>query len=351
MLTVRHVILFGLLLVLGLGTLMLSESVSAVSIRQLLGFEKDAEEAGGKHKQTKEQRANATSRNTSSERQGSVTKNSLAPNPSLDFQYVQILLNQLGPNQRSQLLADKKQFALFIQNEANIQSVLSAALDNNADKSQDARFLVERGARNILADVYLNRLIESKIPEGFPTEEQIAEYYKNNGAQFSIGRRVHAWQIFIPIPENATTAQINEAKRHAGTIRSDLASKKATFEKAVKHSSHEPSRNNGGYMGLLEVSELLPEVREPLMSLKEGEISRPIKTDSGFHIVRRGTILEETKFPFESMQNQIRRSLNEQLQAQLRQAIYKKAKETYPVSIGDEEIEEWRLRFKTESTN
>jgi parvulin-like peptidyl-prolyl isomerase len=100
-------------------------------------------------------------------------------------------------------------------------------------------------------------------------------------------------------------------------------------------------------MGLVKISDLKPEVRDPLLALAEGRISNPITGEDGVHILKRGARVPSQQMAFEDIKEQIRELLINQAQAQLRKAIYDQARQTYPVSLADSKIEEWRLRLRT----
>jgi len=267
----------------------------------------------------------------------------------LDFAEIKKILAVLDEKQRKALLADEQAFQKFIRQEAGNKSVLSAAKANKVDKNEKAIFLTERGAENILRELYLNQLITSKIPADFPTDQQIKDYYEQNKDKFVLGERVHIWQIFLPITEEKSSKkEIELLKKKAESIATDLSKNKIDFAVAAqRHSGHEGSLTTGGYMGLVKIADLKPEIQKPLMALPAGKISSPIISDDGIHILKRGTIVPEQSVELDQVYDQIRKLLSTQIRNQLRQAIFNQASETYPVEISDNKIEEWRLKLRT----
>ena len=102
-------------------------------------------------------------------------------------------------------------------------------------------------------------------------------------------------------------------------------------------------------MGVLEVDGLLPEIKEYVLKSKIGEISDPIETDSGLHILKRGLILAEETLTFEQAEDQVRRILIQQSSMQLKNTIFEQARENYPQQISENKIEEWWLKLKEEA--
>ncbi|MCK5669048.1 MAG: peptidylprolyl isomerase, partial [Gammaproteobacteria bacterium] len=130
----------------------------------------------------------------------------------------------------------------------------------------------------------------------------------------------------------------------------DLNKKKTDFAAAAnEHSMHEASRLSGGYMGLIKVSDMKPEIKDVIKTLKQGNISSPIKTDDGIHILKRGAIVPKQDITLEQTKSKIKELMLKQLNIQIRQAVFKQASITYPVNdLEDIKIEEWRLKLRTE---
>ena len=100
-------------------------------------------------------------------------------------------------------------------------------------------------------------------------------------------------------------------------------------------------------MGLVKISELKPEIKEPLLKLAPDKTSAPIRTGEGIHILKRGNIIPRQELGYEEVKSQIGKLLTTQFENQLKQAIFKQAGEIYPVDINDKIIEEWRLKLRT----
>jgi peptidyl-prolyl cis-trans isomerase SurA len=94
--------------------------------------------------------------------------------------------------------------------------------------------------------------------------------------------------ILISVPKNATPSQIEEARAKTERIK-DYIDKGASFEEMAKGNSDDKnSKARDGYIGF--ITAMLPngfyELENIIYSLEPGEISDPVRTSVGFHIVK-----------------------------------------------------------------
>ncbi len=270
---------------------------------------------------------------------------------ALDFEHVALLITNMNTNERERVLSDQELFKQVIESEANNRSAVMAAANNKLNQHPNVKFMMQRNSENMLLEFYLNLLVKKNLPEEFPSTEQVVAFYEaNKEKQFTFPLRVRVWQIFLSKPENATEEEILEIQKNAEEIISKIKTGINDFTNiAVSKSQHELSRNRGGYMGVMEVDGLLPEIKEYILKSKIGEISEPIETDTGLHILKRGLILAEETLPFEQVEDQIRQMLIKQTGTQLKNTIFQQAREDYPQKISENIVQEWWLKLKDES--
>jgi len=269
----------------------------------------------------------------------------------LNFEHISSLVTNMNASEREKILSDQQLFKQVIENEANNRSALIAAVDNQLNEHPNVKFMMKRNAENMLLEFYLNLLVKRKLPQEFPSNEEMIAYYESNKeTQFTFPLRARIWQIFLSKPKDATEEETLAIQKRSEEIISKIEKGINDFTNiAVSQSEHEQSRNRGGYMGVLEVDGLLPEIKEYVLKSKIGEISDPIETDSGLHILKRGLILAEETLTFEQAEDQVRRILIQQSSMQLKNTIFEQARENYPQQISENKIEEWWLKLKEEA--
>lgn len=325
-----------------------SHAACALSIKEFFGIGTDKVEEKAPQEQEQKDMDSKIVAAIKSDKAPDKAPDKATAKAQLRLHDLQQILMILDAGQRRQILSDEKVFREFVQQEADNISVLMAAQENDIGKSDKARILSHRASDGILRQLYFNQLLGPIIKDYSPTEQQVQAYYDNNKEQFTITERMHVWQIFIPITADMSEKQVAALQKQAESVSTDLRKKKTDFATmANKYSGHQASRLSGGYMGLVKTLELKPEIKALLSKLKPEEISNPVKTSDGIHILRRGTVVSAQHIELTQVKPKIVELVREQLGLQNKQAILQKARRDHPVDLTDEGIEEWRLRLRT----
>ena len=81
--------------------------------------------------------------------------------------------------------------------------------------------------------------------------------------------------------------QTNKTLNFLNTLKKDIEDNKISFKEAAITYSQDPgSKNNGGNLGLVKRGDLVRDFEAVAFNLKIGNISEPVKTDFGFHIIQ-----------------------------------------------------------------
>ena len=120
-------------------------------------------------------------------------------------------------------------------------------------------------------------------------------FFKRIGSRNALGK-IRAAQILISIPANATNDEIRNRKLLADEIH-DLIAKGANFDSlAFVYSDDASSANNGGVMQEIEVGKFNQIFEINVFGLKkDNEVSEVFRTDYGFHIVKRISVIPPEK--------------------------------------------------------
>jgi len=253
----------------------------------------------------------------------------------------------LDAPRRARLLADEAAFAAFAEQRARRQVLANAALAERLEADPALRESLRESALRLLAAHYLARVTPAgDIPA--PTDAEIEAFHREHQAEFASPDRLPVWQVFIPAPAD-DAARRREARASARSVLEALLSGEQSFaEAASRHSAHVPSRENGGYMGLLPLDELLPEVRTALLNAPQGKAVGPVETAAGFHVVQRGALVPAAQLPLDEVSPRIADLLRERTLAARRADAVREAAQTHPVRLDAADVERWRRELLEE---
>ena len=95
-----------------------------------------------------------------------------------------------------------------------------------------------------------------------------------------------ARHILIAFPQGASPAQKDSVRQKALSVRSQVTPQNFAAM-AGKYSNEPGAAQRGGSLGVFRKEQMVPEFSNAVAALKPGEISQPIQTQFGFHIIQR----------------------------------------------------------------
>lgn len=143
------------------------------------------------------------------------------------------------------------------------------ALNSGLENSKEFKEKIDNMKNQILQQMFLDGKIKTHV-----TEAKIKDEYNKFKKENSSKKEYKAKHILV------------EDEKVANEIKSKL-DKGAKFEDLAKeYSKDEGSKVNGGDLGYFTKGQLVPEFEAVAFSLKKGEVSKPVKSQFGFHIIR-----------------------------------------------------------------
>jgi parvulin-like peptidyl-prolyl isomerase len=115
------------------------------------------------------------------------------------------------------------------------------------------------------------------------SEEEIKKEFESNRASYDTPETVQASHILIKT--DGAKLKEEEIVDKLMKIREDLLAKKIEFSTAAKQNSECPSAQAGGNLGIFTKGQMVPEFEKVAFSLEKGEISKPVKTKFGYHLI------------------------------------------------------------------
>jgi peptidyl-prolyl cis-trans isomerase C len=151
------------------------------------------------------------------------------------------------------------------------------------DKEPAIKMRIDDLTTNLLAQEYMQRQL-AKLPK--ITDNDIEKYYKDHKAELVTPPMVKAQHILIRVESNAKQDAVSAAFNRINGIHKEAVGG-AEFDKlAEKYSEDAANKANGGDIGFFTKDRIIPEISNQAFNMKVGEISQPIKTNLGYHIIK-----------------------------------------------------------------
>jgi len=192
------------------------------------------------------------------------------------------------------------------------QKAIKDGLTNSEEYKKRVRFYQYKALR----DAYFHTRIKPAV-----TDEEVRKAYEKEAGKVKPVERVRAKHILVSTREEAEKV-LKELK--AG----------AKFEDLARKYSKDGSKEFGGDLGYFTYEEMVPEFSKAVFALKKGQVSRPVKTDYGWHIIKLVDRKKVGARPFEEVAPGIRSLL---LRQKVQQEVARLAKQA-KIEIFDPEL-------------
>lgn len=214
------------------------------------------------------------------------------------------ILDAQPPEAKRQLAADPKQLDRLVESELVRKAVLAEAKQKGWDKRPELQLMMERAREQVIVGSYVSNV--AKPADGYPSEEEVKQFYESNKAQLQAPAQYQIAQIFLPAPAGTDKAKADEAEKKIKELGARLAKAPADFAKVAKESSaHKESAEKGGEIGWVSEDQMVAEIRNVAVKLNKGDVSSPVKSAAGWHLIR----LLEKKPPSLRPMTEVRASL------------------------------------------
>ena len=156
--------------------------------------------------------------------------------------------------------------------------------------------------KNVKDQLTVMRVVDREVRSGvMVTEPEIRRYYESHQDRFLMPDEYRISQILVlrkaSNPDEST-------RRRAADVSGALKAGGNFTDLALKHSDG-PESTRGGNLGYVRQGELLPQIERALASLKPGEVSDPVETAEGWHIIRLDEKRPPQYRPYAEVKNEI----------------------------------------------
>jgi peptidyl-prolyl cis-trans isomerase D len=152
-------------------------------------------------------------------------------------------------------------------------------------------------------------LKEQALKEGIKVDEDtLRKVYQDQADRYVNPEQRRARQIFLKFPSSSKLVDdklINETRAKAEELVAKLRQGADFADLAKQYSQDSLSASSGGDLGFIAKGDMDPQFEKVLFSLEMHQISDPVKTQQGFHIIQLMEIKPAEQKSFESVREQV----------------------------------------------
>jgi len=165
------------------------------------------------------------------------------------------------------------------------------------------------------------------------TDADAEEYFTKNPNDFKKPEQVRASHILVAVPADATEEQVGEKKKLADAITVRVKGGEA-FDKLAAELSEDPSaKQNSGDLNFFTREQMVPEFANAAFGMQKGEISAPVKSQFGFHIIQLTDRKDAETMVLESVKPRLLAFLNQRMRDTQIQKVLTELREKAEVKI------------------
>jgi peptidyl-prolyl cis-trans isomerase C len=199
------------------------------------------------------------------------------------------------------------------------------ALKEGFDKDPD----FERRLEDFKKLTLISRIFEKEIVEkSSVSDQEVRDFFENNREEFTATGQTRVSHVLVKTEEEARKVL---ARLEKGDKFVDVA-KTESIDKA--------SAARGGDLGFVSRGQMVPEFEEAAFKLPVGELSQPVKTPFGYHVLKVTDRKEGPPVDYEKIKGMIRQKLVNDKQQEIFETYIAGLKKTYKIEINKDALSE-----------
>lgn len=249
------------------------------------------------------------------------------PEVDLTVEDVEKTLSTIAPDQRRELTASRKKLRGVMDSTYITKVLAHRARENNLQNHPEVAANIWHKTQNILAAAQTRKIVEEGLNNAGDMETAARERYLIDQKKYVTPEEVEASHILLR-PEEGQTAE--DLLAEANGIREEIVSGKITFEAAAEQFSDDTgSAAKKGTLGKFGKGRMVKPFEEAVFALANpGDISEPVKTRYGYHLIRLDARHPSVQRSYEEVKEEIIQNLVTKQRKEIR--------ENYLLAIRDE---------------
>jgi peptidyl-prolyl cis-trans isomerase C len=195
------------------------------------------------------------------------------------------------------------------------------AVEKELDKEEEFQTILKETKENLLQRYAVQKVMDDVDVK----DEEAKELYEQNKDKYISDEKVSAKHILVDDEEKCKE------------IKEEIDNGLDFSDAAAKYSSC-PSSKKGGRLGEFGKGQMVPEFEEVAFNMEEGEISDPVKSQFGYHIIQLDKKVPAEQKSFNEVKEQVKQQLLQQKQFQVYNDNVQKLRGKYNVEMDPKEI-------------
>jgi len=221
-------------------------------------------------------------------------------------QDLEMRIKALPPEQQARFQSAEQKMVL-LNSLVQVQIIGAEARAQKLDKNKNVALQIEDMTNTILAQEYMSRKLTGL---GKTTDSEVESFYLAHQKEYVKPGQVKAQHILVKVNADAKPEEIAAATAKAEAIRKELLAGGDFAKLAEKYSDDPGSKSQGGDLEYFTKDQMIPEFANVAFSMKKDEISNPVKTVFGVHIIKVNDIVPEKQMDLKEATPAIRSRLD-----------------------------------------
>ena len=247
---------------------------------------------------------------------------------------------------RGNVLASYDRVATLVDSLFITRSLAARARAAGLDKDPLVQRRIEQAAEAVLADLYVSGL--EKELTAVSLEQRARELYRADPSKFRTDEQVHIQQILVNMQGRTREQALQRARMIAEKAQ---AGQDDFIVLAGQYSDDPEKRGNRGDLGYNSPKSLVEPIRKALPAMKPGQVSAPIESEYGFHIVKLIAVRKPEQLSYEQVSEQIIRDERQRLMKQRVDGIITQIRSSSTATVHRDKVEALVVPLPAEVTS
>ncbi len=183
--------------------------------------------------------------------------------------------------------------------------------------------------------------IESLLEQqgmAYPTSEEVRAFYDENPEYFTQPESIEARHILIRV-NGEDEQEWEAAQEEIEALHRQVTEEDADFAEVAREHSDDGSAEQGGDLGRFARGQMVPEFEEAAFALEPSQISEPVRTAYGWHVIQVTDRHDEETMEFSEVEADLERELRNQAMQEALEDFIVELRQSADIQIHAENIQ------------